>query len=172
MSMYKAYRLEPSIPHQCLYHAGKHGERCRCRAMHNEVMCFHHRIEDLPTVLQNDPFELTSSTTAPPSSTPSPKSAPASPATTWISSEQPCSSSPARSPPPTSPPTIERPSRQRQNPRRALHPTFHRARSHPQSRSPPPLPGLPGRIPPTTTKTSLPNSPANNPPQPHQTLSS
>jgi hypothetical protein len=28
--------------------------------MHNEVMCFQHRIEDLPTVLQNDPFELTS----------------------------------------------------------------------------------------------------------------
>ena len=60
MSIYKEYRREPSIPHQCMHHSHKHGERCRGRAMHNEVMCFQHRIEDLPTVLQNDPFELTS----------------------------------------------------------------------------------------------------------------
>jgi hypothetical protein len=60
MSIYKEYRREPSIPHQCMHHSNKHGERCRGRAMHNEVMCFQHRIEDLPTVLQNDPFELTS----------------------------------------------------------------------------------------------------------------
>ncbi len=60
MSIYKEYRREPSIPHQCMHHRYKTGERCRGRAMHNEVMCFQHRIEDLPTVLQNDPFELTS----------------------------------------------------------------------------------------------------------------
>jgi hypothetical protein len=60
MSIYKEYRREPSIPHQCMHHSNKHGGRCRGRAMHNEVMCFQHRIEDLPTVLQNDPFELTS----------------------------------------------------------------------------------------------------------------
>src|SRR5580698_9456049 len=60
MSMYKEYRREPSIPHQCMHHRYKTGERCRGRAMHNEVMCFQHRIEDLPTVLQNAPFELTS----------------------------------------------------------------------------------------------------------------
>ena len=60
MSIYKQYRLEPSIPHQCMHHRYKTGDRCRGRAMHNEVMCFQHRIEDLPTVLQNDPFELTS----------------------------------------------------------------------------------------------------------------
>ena len=60
MSMYKEYRREPSIPHQCMHHRYKTGDRCRGRAMHNEVMCFQHRIEDLPTVLQNAPFELTS----------------------------------------------------------------------------------------------------------------
>jgi hypothetical protein len=60
MSIYKEYRREPSIPHQCMHHREKTGDRCRSRAMHNEVMCFQHRIEDLPTVLQNDPFELTS----------------------------------------------------------------------------------------------------------------
>ena len=60
MSIYKEYRLQPSIPHQCMHHRYKTGERCRGRAMHNEVMCFQHRIEDLPTVLQNEPVELTS----------------------------------------------------------------------------------------------------------------
>jgi hypothetical protein len=60
MSIYKEYRREPSIPHQCMHYHFKTGDRCRGRAMHNEVMCFQHRIDDLPTVIQNEPFELTS----------------------------------------------------------------------------------------------------------------
>jgi hypothetical protein len=34
----------------------KDGTRCRATAMHNEIMCFHHRCEDIPTVIQNEPF--------------------------------------------------------------------------------------------------------------------
>jgi hypothetical protein len=60
MSIYKEFRREPSMPHQCMHHSDKDGKRCRGRAMHNEIMCFHHRDEDIPTVIQNDPYELTS----------------------------------------------------------------------------------------------------------------
>jgi hypothetical protein len=60
MSIYKEYLLQPSIPHQCMHYSEKNGDRCRSRAMHNEIMCFQHRVDDIPTVLQNDPFELAS----------------------------------------------------------------------------------------------------------------
>ena len=41
-----------------MHHAEKNGIRCRSIAMHNEIMCFHHRSDEIPTVLQNDPFEI------------------------------------------------------------------------------------------------------------------
>jgi hypothetical protein len=39
-----------------MHHAEKDGTRCRATAMHNEIMCYHHRDDDIPSVLQNDPF--------------------------------------------------------------------------------------------------------------------
>src|ERR1700676_341330 len=36
------------------------GTRCRAASMHNEYMCYHHRSDDIPTVLQNDPFLIES----------------------------------------------------------------------------------------------------------------
>jgi hypothetical protein len=58
MSIYKEYQREPSRQRQCKHHAEKDGIRCRATAMHNEIMCFQHRSDDIPTVLQNDPFEI------------------------------------------------------------------------------------------------------------------
>ena len=34
------------------------GARCRNAAMHNEFMCYQHRSDDIPTVIENDPFLL------------------------------------------------------------------------------------------------------------------
>jgi hypothetical protein len=56
MSTYADFVREPSKPHQCMHESDKDGHRCRATAMHNEYMCFHHRCEDIPTVIQNDPF--------------------------------------------------------------------------------------------------------------------
>jgi hypothetical protein len=58
MSIYSDYQREPSRQRQCMHHSEKDGIRCRSTAMHNEIMCFHHRSDDIPTVLQNDPFEI------------------------------------------------------------------------------------------------------------------
>ena len=58
MSIYKDYQREPSRQRQCMQHSEKDGIRCRATAMHNEIMCFQHRSDDIPTVLQNDPFEI------------------------------------------------------------------------------------------------------------------
>jgi hypothetical protein len=58
MSIYSDYQREPSRQRQCMHHSEKNGTRCRSTAMHNEIMCFHHRSDDIPTVLQNDPFEI------------------------------------------------------------------------------------------------------------------
>ena len=53
---YKDFDREPSKPHQCMHHSDKDGTRCRASSMHNEYMCYHHRSDDIPTVIQNDPF--------------------------------------------------------------------------------------------------------------------
>ena len=58
MSIYKDYQREPSRQRQCMQHSEKDGIRCRATAMHNEIMCFQHRSDDIPTVLQNDPFDI------------------------------------------------------------------------------------------------------------------
>jgi hypothetical protein len=58
MSIYGDYQREPSRQRQCMHHSEKDGIRCRSTAMHNEIMCFHHRQDEIPTVLQNDPFEI------------------------------------------------------------------------------------------------------------------
>jgi hypothetical protein len=58
MSIYSDYQREPSRQRQCMHHAEKNGIRCRSTAMHNEIMCFHHRTDAIPTVLENDPFEI------------------------------------------------------------------------------------------------------------------
>jgi hypothetical protein len=55
-STYADFTREPSKPHQCMHESDKDGHRCRATAMHNEFMCFHHRSEDIPTVIQNEPF--------------------------------------------------------------------------------------------------------------------
>lgn len=56
MSTYRDFTREPSAPHQCMHASEKDGRRCKASAMHNTYMCYHHRIEDLPTVVSNDPF--------------------------------------------------------------------------------------------------------------------
>jgi hypothetical protein len=53
---YADFDREPSKPHQCMHESDKDGTRCRATAMHNEYMCYHHRSDDIPTVIQNDPF--------------------------------------------------------------------------------------------------------------------
>src|ERR1039457_5296067 len=53
---YKDFHREPSKPHQCMHTSEKDGSRCRAASMHNEYMCYHHRSDDIPTVIQNDPF--------------------------------------------------------------------------------------------------------------------
>src|ERR1035438_2694656 len=55
-SLYGRFKLDPARPHRCMHNSEKDGTRCRATAMHNEIMCYHHRDEDIPTVLQNDPF--------------------------------------------------------------------------------------------------------------------
>ena len=56
---YDDFRREPSIPHQCL-HFRDDGSRCRATSMHNHYMCYHHRSDDIPTVIANDPFLIAS----------------------------------------------------------------------------------------------------------------
>ena len=55
---YADFYREPSKPHQCMHESEQDGTRCRATAMHNELMCFHHRSDDIPTVIQNAPFLL------------------------------------------------------------------------------------------------------------------
>jgi hypothetical protein len=55
---YINHQRTPSKPHQCMHSSEKDGTRCRASAMHNEYMCYNHRNDDVPTVIQNDPFEL------------------------------------------------------------------------------------------------------------------
>ncbi len=57
---YADFHREPSKPHQCMHHSEKDGTRCRAIAMHNELMCFHHRPDSILPVLENDPFLLES----------------------------------------------------------------------------------------------------------------
>ncbi len=57
------FRREPSAPHQCMHHNDKDGRQCRARAMHNHFMCFAHRTDTVPPVIENDPFEIASLTT-------------------------------------------------------------------------------------------------------------
>jgi hypothetical protein len=55
---YSDFRREPAKPHQCVHVSEQDGTRCRATAMHNQIMCFHHRTDDIPTVIENDPFLL------------------------------------------------------------------------------------------------------------------
>ena len=55
---YDDFRREPAKPHQCVHVSEQDGARCRATAMHNQIMCFHHRTDDIPTVIENDPFLL------------------------------------------------------------------------------------------------------------------
>ena len=59
-SAYANFTREPSSPHQCMHSSEKDGTRCRATAMHNQYMCYHHRSDDIPTVIENDPFEIAS----------------------------------------------------------------------------------------------------------------
>jgi len=54
------FRREPSVPHQCMHHNDQDGRRCRARAMINQFMCFAHRTDTVPPVIENDPFEIAS----------------------------------------------------------------------------------------------------------------
>jgi hypothetical protein len=58
MSIYPEYKREPSRQRQCMHYSEDSGIRCRATAMKNEIMCFQHRVDDIPTVLQNDPFDI------------------------------------------------------------------------------------------------------------------
>ena len=49
-----AFKREPSKPHRCEYH--NEGIQCRQFAMHNEYVCYQHRDNNVPTVIENDPF--------------------------------------------------------------------------------------------------------------------
>ena len=48
---------EPSVTHQCM-HVNDEGIRCRAHAMHNEYMCYRHRDKTIPTVIENEPFNI------------------------------------------------------------------------------------------------------------------
>ena len=54
---YRDFNREPSVPHQCLY-VSDDGRRCRARAMLNEYRCYSHRDRVIPTVIENEPFEI------------------------------------------------------------------------------------------------------------------
>jgi hypothetical protein len=53
---YKDFQREPSTPHQCVHESEKDGARCRGMAMANNYMCYAHRTDDVPTVIENDMF--------------------------------------------------------------------------------------------------------------------
>ena len=55
---YKAMYREPSKPHQCMHNSEEDGTRCRAIAMHNEMMCYHHRPDCILPVIENEPFLL------------------------------------------------------------------------------------------------------------------
>jgi hypothetical protein len=55
---YTDARREPAKPHQCAHYSEEDGTRCRATAMHNQILCYHHRVDDIPTVIENDPFLL------------------------------------------------------------------------------------------------------------------
>ena len=52
------FSREPSKPHQCTHRDEDDGHRCRATAMHNEYVCFHHRRDAIPTVIENAPYDL------------------------------------------------------------------------------------------------------------------
>ena len=53
---YKDFQREPSVPHQCMHESEKDGTRCRAMSMQNNYMCYAHRTDDVPTVIENDMF--------------------------------------------------------------------------------------------------------------------
>src|SRR5579871_2272520 len=57
MSTYTDLTREPSVPHQCM-HTSDSGRRCRARSMHNNYMCFAHRSDSVPPVIENEPFDI------------------------------------------------------------------------------------------------------------------
>src|ERR1039458_3478939 len=54
--VYKDFQREPSRAHQCMHESEKVGSRCRAMAMQNNYMCYAHRTDDVPTVIENDMF--------------------------------------------------------------------------------------------------------------------
>jgi hypothetical protein len=55
---YANFYREPSKPHQCMHHSEEDGVRCRATAMHNEMMCYHHRPDVILPIIENEPFLL------------------------------------------------------------------------------------------------------------------
>ena len=53
---YKDFQCEPSRAHQCMHESENDGTRCRAMAMQNNYMCYAHRTDDVPTVIENDMF--------------------------------------------------------------------------------------------------------------------
>jgi hypothetical protein len=53
---YKDFQREPSRAHQCMHESENDGTRCRAMAMQNNYMCYAHRTDDVPTVIENDMF--------------------------------------------------------------------------------------------------------------------
>jgi hypothetical protein len=53
---YKDFQREPSKSHQCMHESENDGTRCRAMAMQNNYMCYAHRTDDVPTVIENDMF--------------------------------------------------------------------------------------------------------------------
>jgi hypothetical protein len=53
---YKDFQREPSRAHQCMHESENDGARCRAMAMQNNYMCYAHRTDDVPTVIENDMF--------------------------------------------------------------------------------------------------------------------
>jgi len=58
--VYKDFQREPSKSHQCMHESEKDGARCRAMAMQNNYMCYAHRTDDVPTVIENDMFLIDS----------------------------------------------------------------------------------------------------------------
>jgi len=54
--VYKDFQREPSKSHQCMHESENDGARCRAMAMQNNYMCYAHRTDDVPTVIENDMF--------------------------------------------------------------------------------------------------------------------
>jgi hypothetical protein len=58
--VYKDFQREPSKSHQCMHESENDGTRCRAMAMQNNYMCYAHRTDDVPTVIENDMFLIDS----------------------------------------------------------------------------------------------------------------